>query len=130
MEIIDYKKIMDTRAPESQRRLVEISREDISPHYSSLTDFMDAALGYEPKLLRCIDRLRGRLSGDRLFISVRKVVMSSFMNQSLAIFTAGIVSTISQMMTCSSESTSCQAETSPLSMRRRPPCSVNLPIRL
>ena len=57
MEIIDYKKIMDTRAPESQRRLVEISREDISPHYSSLTDFMDAALGYEPKLLRCIDRL-------------------------------------------------------------------------
>ena len=57
MEIIDYKKIMDTRAPESQRRLVEISREDISPHYSSLTDFMDAALGYEPNLLRHIDRL-------------------------------------------------------------------------
>lgn len=60
MEIIDYKKIMDARAPKNWRSLIQISRNDISPRYSSLTDYMDAVLGYVPKLLRGIDQLISR----------------------------------------------------------------------
>jgi len=60
MENINYRKIMDARAPESERLPIEIPREDISPRYSSLTDFMDAVLGYAPKFLRCIDLLVSR----------------------------------------------------------------------
>jgi len=57
MDENELKQILATKAPAYQRSFIEIPREDIVPHYSSLTDYLDKVVGYDPKKLGTIDKL-------------------------------------------------------------------------
>ena len=57
MDDKELKQILATKAPAYQRSFIEIPREDIVPHYSSLTDYLDKVVGYETKKLGIIDQL-------------------------------------------------------------------------
>ncbi len=67
MEENELKQILATKAPAYQRSYIEIPREDIVLHYSSLTDYLDKVVGYETKKLGIIDQLvmRYRLGAVR-----------------------------------------------------------------
>ena len=67
MDDKELKQILATKAPAYQRSFIEIPREDIVPHYSSLTDYLDKVVRYETKKLGIIDQLvmRYRLGAVR-----------------------------------------------------------------
>ena len=67
MDDKELKQILATKAPAYQRSYIEIPREDIVPHYSSLTDYLDKVVRYETKKLGIIDQLvmRYRLGAVR-----------------------------------------------------------------
>ena len=47
----DLKRISATKAAPNDRMLIEIPKQDIGCHYSSLTDYLDKATGYDSKIL-------------------------------------------------------------------------------
>lgn len=53
----DFKSILATKAPKEQRGIKEIQPEDIGLHYSSVTDYLDAVVGYDKGMMSAIDRL-------------------------------------------------------------------------
>ena len=53
----DLKRMSASKAAPNDRMLIEISKQDIGCHYSSLTDYLDKMAGYDSKLLSGIDRL-------------------------------------------------------------------------
>ena len=53
----DFKSILATKAPKEQRGIKEIQPEDIGLHYSSVTDYLDAVVGYDKDMMSAIDRL-------------------------------------------------------------------------
>ena len=57
MDDRELKKILATKAPVCQRSFIEIPKEDVVPHYSSLTDYLDKVIGYDTKMLNRIDDL-------------------------------------------------------------------------
>ena len=57
MENQDLKRMSVSKAEPNDRMLIEISKQDIGCHYSSLTDYLDKMAGYDSKLLSGIDRL-------------------------------------------------------------------------
>lgn len=57
MENQDLKRISATKAAPNDRMLIEIPQQDIGCHYSSLTDYLDKAVDYNPKMLSAIDDL-------------------------------------------------------------------------
>ena len=57
MDDKELRQILATKAPAYQRSFIEIPREDVVPHYSSLTDFLDKVVGYDAKRLSSIDQL-------------------------------------------------------------------------
>lgn len=57
MENQDLKGMSATKAAPNDRMLIEIAKQDIGCHYSSLTDYLDKMAGYDSKLLSAIDRL-------------------------------------------------------------------------
>ena len=57
MENQDLKRMSASKAAPNDRMLIEISKQDIGCHYSSLTDYLDKMAGYDSKLLSSIDRL-------------------------------------------------------------------------
>ena len=67
MDDKELKQILASKAPAYQRSYIEIPREDIVPHYSSLTDYLDKVVRYETKKLGIIDQLvmRYRLGAVR-----------------------------------------------------------------
>lgn len=56
----ELKCIMATKAPAYERMLIEISKTDISLHYSSLTDYLDKLVNYDVSMMRKIDELIAR----------------------------------------------------------------------
>lgn len=58
---MNYTEIMKTKAPLGCIKLIKISNEEIKPHFSSLTDYIEKALGYHPIALRMIDDIIVRL---------------------------------------------------------------------
>ena len=62
MDDRELKKILATKAPVYQRSFIEIPKEDVVPHYSSLTDYLDKVVGYDAKMLNSIDQLIMRYS--------------------------------------------------------------------
>ena len=70
MEYPNYKKIIATKAAPSERMLIEIRKTDIKPHYSSLTDYLDAVVNYSAEGMRAIDKLveRFHLGAVRLVL--------------------------------------------------------------
>ena len=57
MENQDLKGMSATKAATKDRLLIEIPKQAIGCHYSSLTDYLDKMAGYDSKLLSGIDRL-------------------------------------------------------------------------
>ena len=57
MENQDLKRMSASKAAPNDRMLIEISKQDIGCHYSSLTDYLDKMAGYDSKLLSGIDCL-------------------------------------------------------------------------
>lgn len=57
MENQDLKGMSASKAAPNDRLLIEIPKQDIGCHYSSLTDYLDKMAGYDSKLLSAIDRL-------------------------------------------------------------------------
>ena len=57
MDDKELKQILATKAPVCQRSFIEIPRDDIVPHYSSLTDYLDKVVGYDAMMLNSIDQL-------------------------------------------------------------------------
>lgn len=57
MENIDFKAIRETKAPPQERMLIEIPKSDIGCHYSSLTEYLDKVVDYNPEKLKAIDEL-------------------------------------------------------------------------
>lgn len=53
----DLKRISATKAAPNDRMLIEIPKQDIGCHYSSLTDYLDKTTGYDSKILSAIDSL-------------------------------------------------------------------------
>ena len=53
----DFKSILATKAPREKRGIKEIQSEDIGLHYSSVTDYLDAIVGYDKGMMSAIDRL-------------------------------------------------------------------------
>ena len=53
----DFKSILATKAPKEKRGIKEIQSEDIGLHYSSVTDYLDAVVGYDKGMMSAIDRL-------------------------------------------------------------------------
>ena len=53
----DLKRISATKAAPNDRMLIEIPKQDIGCHYSSLTDYLDKATGYDSKILSAVDSL-------------------------------------------------------------------------
>ena len=49
--------VMATKAAPNERMLIEIPRGEIGNHYSSITDYLDKAVDYNPKMLSAIDYL-------------------------------------------------------------------------
>ena len=62
----ELKQILATKAPAWERSFIEIPREDIRPHYSSLTDYLDGLFGNDAKMLSRIDLLVMRFSLGRV----------------------------------------------------------------
>jgi hypothetical protein len=56
MENQDLKGMSASKAAPNDRLLIEIPKQDIGCHYSSLTDYLDKMAGYDSKLLSAIDR--------------------------------------------------------------------------
>lgn len=57
MDELELQQIRAARLPVYERSLIEIPPEDIVPHYSSLTDYLDNAFDESPKMLSKIDHL-------------------------------------------------------------------------
>ena len=57
MENQDLKGMSASKAAPNDRLLIEIPKQDIGCHYSSLTDYLDKMVGYDSRLLSAIDRL-------------------------------------------------------------------------
>ncbi|SFG71632.1 hypothetical protein SAMN05216383_13210 [Prevotella sp. KH2C16] len=57
MENQDLKGMSASKAAPNDRMLTGIPKQDIGCHYSSLTDYLDKAVGYNPKMLSTIDDL-------------------------------------------------------------------------
>ena len=57
MEKQDLKGMSASKAAPNDRMLTGIPKQDIGCHYSSLTDYLDKAVGYNPKMLSTIDDL-------------------------------------------------------------------------
>lgn len=53
----DWKRISAAKAAPNDRMLTDIPKLDIGCHYSSLTDYLDKAVEYNPKMLSVIDDL-------------------------------------------------------------------------
>lgn len=70
MEYPDFKTIIATKAAPSELMLIDIRKEDIKPHYSSLTDYLDSVVNYSAEGMRGIDKLveRFHLGAVRLMI--------------------------------------------------------------
>ena len=70
MEYPAYMKIIATKALPSERMLLEIRKTDIKPHYSSLTDYLDAVVNYSAEGMRTVDKLveRFHLGAVRLVL--------------------------------------------------------------
>ena len=56
MENQDLKGMSASKAAPNDRLLIEMPKQDIGCHYSSLTDYLDKMAGYDSKLLSAIDR--------------------------------------------------------------------------
>jgi hypothetical protein len=56
MENQGLKGMSASKAAPNDRLLIEIPKQDIGCHYSSLTDYLDKMAGYDSKLLSAIDR--------------------------------------------------------------------------
>ena len=57
MDDRELKEILATKAPAYQRSFIEIPRDSIIPHHSSLSDYMDKLVNYDAKMLSRIDDL-------------------------------------------------------------------------
>lgn len=57
MENQDLKKISAAKAAPNDQMVIDIPKLDIGFHYSSLTDYLDKAVDYNPKMLSAIDDL-------------------------------------------------------------------------
>ena len=57
MDDRELKKILATKAPAYERSFIEIPRDCIIPHHSSLSDYMDKLVNYDAKMLSRIDDL-------------------------------------------------------------------------
>ena len=57
MDDKELKQILATKAPVCQRSFIEIPRESVVPHHSSLSDHMDKLVNYDAKMLNRIDDL-------------------------------------------------------------------------
>ena len=57
MDDRELKEILATKAPAYQRSFIEIPRDSIIPHHSSLSDYMDKLVKYDAKMLSRIDDL-------------------------------------------------------------------------
>ena len=57
MDDRELKKILATKAPAYERSFIEIPRDSIIPHHSSLSDYMDKLVNYDAKMLSRIDDL-------------------------------------------------------------------------
>ena len=57
MEDKELKQILATKAPACERSFIEIPRDIIIPHHSSLSDYMDKLVNYDAKMLSRIDDL-------------------------------------------------------------------------
>ena len=57
MDEQELKQILATKAPAYQRSLIEIPRDSIVPHLSSLTDYLDSVLGDSREMQNKIDNL-------------------------------------------------------------------------
>ena len=57
MDEKELKQILATKAPAYQRSLIEIPRDSIAPHLSSLTDYLDDVLGDSREMQNKIDNL-------------------------------------------------------------------------
>ena len=57
MDDKELKQILATKAPVYQRSFIEIPRDSIIPHHSSLSDYMDKLVNYDAKMLSRIDDL-------------------------------------------------------------------------
>lgn len=153
MENQDLKKISAAKAAPNDQMVIDIPKLDIGFHYSSLTDYLDKAVDYNPKMLSAIDDLIIRFHLDaviklvnghmercylesagiiRLLVEacctlIRAVGLSCEERLWWNIFIAGIASTITQMMKYSLASIYFQTSLSPSCKRKRLPCSVRLP---
>lgn len=153
MENQDLKKISAAKAAPNDQMVIDIPKLDIGFHYSSLTDYLDKAVDYNPKMLSAIDDLIIRfhlgaviklVNGHHGTVLPRisrnnKVVGGSVLYFDTGsgavlrreawwnIFIAGIASTITQMMKYSLASIYFQTSLSPSCKRKRLPCSVRLP---
>ena len=57
MDDKELKQILATKAPACERSFIEIPRDIIIPHHSSLSDYMDKLVNYDAKMLSRIDDL-------------------------------------------------------------------------
>ena len=57
MDDRELKQILATKAPAYERSFIEIPRNSIIPHHSSLSDYMDKLVNYDAKMLSRIDDL-------------------------------------------------------------------------
>ena len=57
MDDKELKQILATKAPAYERSFIEIPRDSIIPHHSSLSDYMDKLVNYDAKMLSRIDDL-------------------------------------------------------------------------
>ena len=57
MDDRELKEILATKAPAYERSFIEIPRDSIIPHHSSLSDYMDKLVNYDAKMLSRIDDL-------------------------------------------------------------------------
>ena len=57
MEYPDFKKIIATKAAPTEHTLIDIRKEDIKPHYSSLTDYLDSVVNYTSDGMKAVGSL-------------------------------------------------------------------------
>ena len=57
MEYPDFKKIIATKAAPTEHTLIDIRKEDIKPHYSFLTDYLDSVVNYTSDGMKAVDSL-------------------------------------------------------------------------
>lgn len=58
----ELQRIMSVRAPSWQRSLIPVPLEHITPHHSSLTDYIDVSLGYDREAMNLMDDVIMRLN--------------------------------------------------------------------